>query len=401
MTRHEDIDRLLATPVSRRVVLQGSAAAGAAAFLAACGGGGATGSPGATTDGGGTGAISGPLNWANWPGYMDWDESGAVAPTLTDYTAKTGVEVNYSEEIESNEDFVATINPQLEAGADTGWDMITLTDYMAARLIERGWLEEIDPAKVPTAVENLKEDYKGRSWDPEQTFHYPYQTFADGVGYNRVSTGMDLTSVADMFLPQFAGKVTMINAYQDTFSMIGLMLRDKGDISNLPADFTNEDGDKIFAFLKPYVDDGFIRAFQGNEYIQEFGSGDTWVSIVWSGDLANSGGPDDRFVYPKEGLVASTDNMLIPKGAAHKDAALAMIDHLYDVAIAARLSAGIKYISPVFGADEAIAAIDPELATNPLIFPPPDVLAMTYEYPAYGDEKDAYFQDLIDQLMGA
>ena len=141
-------------------------------------------------------------------------------------------------------------------------------------------------------------------------------------------------------------------------------------ISNLPAEFTNEDGDKIFAYLKPFVDDGFIRAFQGNEYIQEFGSGDTWVSIVWSGDLANSGGPDDHFVYPTEGLVASTDNMLIPKGAVHRDAALAMIDHLYDVAIAARLAAGIKYISPVFGADEAIAAIDPELAENPLIFPP-------------------------------
>ena len=31
-----------------------------------------------------------PLNWANWPGYMDWDESGSTAPTLTDYTAKTG-----------------------------------------------------------------------------------------------------------------------------------------------------------------------------------------------------------------------------------------------------------------------------------------------------------------------
>jgi spermidine/putrescine transport system substrate-binding protein len=399
MTRHEGIDRLLDTPVSRRVVLQGTAVAGAAAFLAACGG--TSESPTGGGGDGGTGDMSGPLNWANWPGYMDWDEAATAAPTLTDYTAKTGVTVNYSEEIESNEDFVATINPQLEAGADTGWDLITLTDYMAARLIDRGWLEEIDPAMVPTAVENIKDDYTGRAWDPEQTYHYPYQTFADGVGYNRVSTGMDLTSSAEMFLPQFAGKVTMIDAYQDTFSQIGLMLRDQGQISNVPAEFSNEDGDKIFAFLKPYTDDGFIRAYQGNEYLQEFGSGDTWVSIVWSGDLANSGKPDDRFAYPTEGLVASTDNLLIPKGAAHKDAALAMIDHLFDVAIAARLSAGIKYISPVFGADEAIKEIDPALATNPLLFPPPDVVARTYEYPAYDEEKDTYFQDLIDQLMGA
>lgn len=396
MTQDSALGRILDRPVSRRVVLQGTAVAGAAAFLAACGGGSSE-SPAASGGGGG----SGQLNWANWPGYMDWDESGTTAPTLTDFTAKTGITVNYSEEIDSNEDFMAGISPQLEAGADTGWDMITITDYMAARLIDRGWLEEIDPAKVPTAIQNLKEDYKGRAWDPEQVYHYPYQTFADGVGYNRVSTGQDLTSTAEMFLPQFSGKVTMINAYQDTFSMIGLMLRDQGEITNLPAEFTNEDGDKIFAYLKPFVDDKFIRAFQGNEYLQEFGSGDTWVSIVWSGDLANSGGPDDNFIYPTEGLVASTDNMLIPKGAVNKDAAQAMIDFLYDVDIAARLAAGIKYISPVFGAGEAIAAIDPELAENPLIFPPPDVVARTYEYPAYDDDKDLYFQDLIDQLMGA
>jgi spermidine/putrescine transport system substrate-binding protein len=396
MQRHTGIAPLLGTPVSRRVVLQGTAVAGAAAFLAACGGG-----SGESPAGSGGSGGSGELNWANWPGYIDYLDDGVTSPTLTEFTEKTGIAVNYSEEIESNEDFVATINPQLEAGLDTGWDMITLTDYMAARLIERDWIEVIDPAKVPNAVANLIESYKGRPWDPEQAHHYPHQTFADGVGYNRVSTGQDLTTSAEMFLPQFSGKVTMINAYQDTFSQIGLMLRDQGEISNVPAEFTNEDGDKIFAYLKPFVDDGFIRAFQGNEYIQEFGSGDTWVSIVWSGDLANSGGPDDVFAYPTEGLVASTDNLMIPKGAVNPDGAMAMIDFLYDVAIAARLSAGIKYISPVFGAAEAIKDIDPALAENPLLFPPADVVARTYEYPAYDDEKDAYFQDLIDQLMGA
>jgi spermidine/putrescine transport system substrate-binding protein len=204
-----------------------------------------------------------------------------------------------------------------------------------------------------------------------------------------------------MFLPQFATKVQLIDAYQDTFAMVGLMLKRQGEITNEPANFTNEDGDKIYAYLKPFVDDGFIRKFAGNDYLQDFGSGDTWVSIVWSGDLANSGGPDDRFAYPTEGLVASTDNMMIPKGAVHKDAALAMIDYLYNVDIAARLALGIKYISPVNGSEEAIKAIDPKAADNPLIFPPADVLARTYAYPAYDTEKNDYFQGLIDKLMGA
>jgi len=413
---HDELIQAMSRPLSRRTMLQASAVAGASAFLAACGGGaapsgsGAAGSPAAGSPAAGspapagsgaTGDLSGPLNWANWPGYMDWGADQTTAPTLTDFTTRTGVDVNYKEDIDSNEDFMATITPQLESGLDTGWDLITLTDYMAARLINRQWVEAIDPAKVPTAVANLVERLRGSDWDPDQTYHYPYQTFADGVGYNRVSTGQDLTSVADMFLPQFATKVQMIDAYQDTFSMIGLMLKQQGAITNLPADLTNEDADKIYAYLKPFVDDGFIRKFAGNDYLQDFGSGDTWVSIVWSGDLANSGGPDDHFDYPTEGLVASTDNMMIPKGAVHKDAAMAMIDFLYEVDIAARLALGIKYISPVNGAAEAIKALDPEAANNPLIFPPADVLERTYAYPAYDDAKDVYFQDLLDKLMGA
>ena len=220
------------------------------------------------------------------------------------------------------------------------------------------------------------------------------------MGYNRVSSGQDLFSTADLFLPQFAGKLQMLTGYQDTFSMIGLLLRDKGEIENLPADFTNEDGDKIYAFLKPYVDDGFIRKFAGNDYIQDFNSGDTWVALVYSGDLASSAGPDDHFAYPTEGLVAATDHMLIPKGAQHKAAAEAMIDFVYDIANAARLAAWIYYISPVEGAAEAIKDLDPELATNPLLFPPADVIARTYPYPAYDDEKNLYFQNLSDLLEG-
>ncbi|MET1123581.1 hypothetical protein ABWU59_32355, partial [Priestia megaterium] len=60
--------------------------------------------------------LTGPLNFANWPAYIDLNEDETASPTLVDYTAKYGVEVNYVEEIESNEDFVATITPQLDAG---------------------------------------------------------------------------------------------------------------------------------------------------------------------------------------------------------------------------------------------------------------------------------------------
>ena len=90
----------------------------------------------------------GPLNFANWPAYIDLTDDESSSPTLEDFKAKYGIEVNYNEDIEANEDFFATIAPLLGAGLDTGWDLIVLTDYMAARVVRAGWVEEINPANA-------------------------------------------------------------------------------------------------------------------------------------------------------------------------------------------------------------------------------------------------------------
>lgn len=405
-----DLDqRLTALPVTRRVFLQGSTMAGVAAFLAACGGGGTpspTGEASITPTEGATGeptaaAIEGPLNFANWPAYIDLTEDETSSPTLVDFEAKYGITVNYQEEIEANEDFYATIAPQLGAGLDTGWDIIVLTDYMAARVVRAGWIEEISADATPTAHANVRDELRGLDWDPDMKFHFPWQSGATGVGYNVVSTGRDLTKVEDLFDPAFKGKATLLSGYPDTFSLVGLMLKAKGQIANVPAEMTYEDAQAVHDYLKPFVDDGHIRAFTGNEYLQDFGSGDTWVAFVWSGDLASSGGEDDRFVFPEEGSIIWTDNMLIPKGAKHKAAAEAMIDFVYDVPNAARLAAWIYYISPVKGAGEEIAKTDPELAANELLFPPAEIAAKMYPQMALADEDDVQWADLAADLEGA
>ena len=404
-----DLDqRLTALPVTRRVFLQGSTMAGVAAFLAACGGGSTpspTGQASVTPTEGASAeptaaAIEGPLNFANWPAYIDLTEDETSSPTLVDFEAKHGITVNYQEEIEANEDFYATIAPQLGAGLDTGWDIIVLTDYMAARVVRAGWIEEISADATPTAHANVRDELRGLDWDPDMKFHFPWQSGATGVGYNVASTGRELTKVEDVFDPAFKGKATLLSGYPDTFSLVGLMLKAKGQIANLPAEMTYEDAQAVHDYLKPFVDDGHIRAFTGNEYLQDFGSGDTWVAFVWSGDLASSGGEDDRFIFPEEGSIIWTDNMLIPKGAQHKAAAEAMIDFVYDVANAARLAAWIYYISPVKGAGEEIAKTDEELASNELLFPPAEIAAKMYPQMALEDEDDVQWADLAADLEG-
>ena len=190
---------------------------------------------------------TGPLNFANWDAYIDLttvpgpdgkldtddDDYDLPSPTLDDFTKKYGVEVNYvNAAIDENESFIGKIRPQLEAGADTGWDLIVLTDWMAKKLVAANWVEKIDHAVTPTAVANVRDELKDAPWDPTFDFHWPWQSFATGVGYNVKSTGRDLTKVADLFDPKFAGKVTLLEDPHDSWPLIHLMLQAQGKASS-------------------------------------------------------------------------------------------------------------------------------------------------------------------------
>ena len=422
-----DIDQRDPFPaISRRRFVQGSAVAGVSAFLAACTTG-ATSSPaasGAASPSGsadaspstGSTEVVGPLNFANWDAYIDLttdpgpdgeegtddDEYVLPSPTLDDFMAEYGIEVNYANaEIDDNESFMATIRPQFQAGVDTGWDLIVLTDWMAAKVVEAGWAEPINPAMIPDVLANVRDELKGLPWDPNFEFHVPWQSGATGLGYNSASTQRELTSLEDLFDPAFAERVTLLSETRDTFPLIHLLLQARGETSDNPAEEMDaEDAQRVHDFLKPYVDSGHVRDFTGNSYLRDFGGGDTWVALVWSGDLASSGGPDDVFVFPTEGSMIWTDNGLIPKGAQHKAAAEAMLNYVYDVRRAARLAAFIYYISPVKGVAEAIPEFDEEAAENELLFQPPEVTEKQHPQPTWDEATEARVNELYADLAG-
>jgi spermidine/putrescine transport system substrate-binding protein len=412
-----DTDPRFTNPdISRRLFIKGSALAGFGAFLAACSTGPGASSATSTT-GGSPGASgpapsgdltpTGPLNFANWDAYIDLTEVepgefDLPSPTLDEFVAAYGVQVNYQNaKIEDNESFLATIRNQLESNVDTGWDLIVLTDWMAAKVVEAGWAEKIDQANTPDAVANVRDELKGQPWDATFDYHFPWQSGATGLGYNSVSTGRDLTSLAALFDPAFKGKVTMLSESRDTFPLTHLYLQAQGKASaNKAEEMDAADAQAVHDFLKPLVDDGHIRAFTGNEYLLDFGSGDTWVAVVWSGDLASSAGENDVFVFPDEGSMIWTDNMMIPKGAKNKYTAELMIDWVYDVDRAARLANFIYYISPVKGVDQAILKLDETAGANPLLFPPDDIVAKQHAQPTWDADTEAKVNELYADLSG-
>jgi len=407
--------------LSRRRFLQGSAMAGFGAFLAACSGGSSQ-SPAPS----GTNAVviptpppaseapsasptpkvvTGPLHWAQWPAYIDLvgkaGEAGEYkpgsSPTIEAFKKQYKVDVNYEEKILANEDFYATIQQQLVAGLATGWDMITITDWLAAKVISKGWAEKLDQADVPNCSANIRDALKNQVWDPNQDYHYPWQSGMTGIGYNKATLTKagkaEPKSLADLWaLP--ADKVTFLNEKRDTFGLGLLKLGKKAD----PQTITADDLQAVHDDIKPLSEHGL--RFVGNEYIQDFAAKKTWAAMTWSGDLASSGSENDRWVAPTEGSMIWTDNVVIPKGAVNKYTAELMINFCYDPKIAAQIANYVYYVSPVKGAKEEIAKLDKDAAKNPLLFPPDDVVAKQQNFQFLSDELEAKMNELYSDLAG-
>jgi spermidine/putrescine transport system substrate-binding protein len=415
--QHDPASPGLDTPFSRRRILQLAAATGVSAFLAACGGGlktspsaatGATNAPGTpsgtagpTVAPGTPGAsapqtpgpsLGGVLHFANWPAYIDLTgKAGRIgeykpgsSPTIEDFQKATGVQVDYEEKVLDNVHFFAGIQPQLVAGLSTGWDLIVLTDWLAAKLIAKGWVEKIDHGAVPNCVANLEDSLRNLSWDPGNDYHFTWQTGMAGIGYSASALrdgGINPpTSVADLFAiaEAHAKNVSFLTESRDTFGLTMLKL------GLDPATVTLETLQQTHDAIRPLVDKGL--RFADNAYLQDFADGRTWAAMVWSGDLASSGEADDKFVFPSEGVMLFSDNMLIPKGAQNATAALAMMNYCYDPQVAGRIADYIYYISPVKGAAEVVKELNKDDPLGPdllsLLFPGPEIVAIQHPFQA-------------------
>ena len=399
--------QLPAIDLTRRRFLQGTTLVGFSAFLVACGTSG-TGTPGpsqpATGASGEPGTSSPPqspsaeLNFANWPLYIDTDDADDTKhKTLEDFTAEYGTVVNYEEVINDNDEFFGTIRPALEGGQDTGWDIVVLTDWMAGRLIRLGWVEQMDQSVMPNKVANMQDVYKGVSFDPTDDHHAPWQSGMTGLGFDVEVTG-EQTSLEALWTPdpKWTGKVTFLTEMRDTIGLT-MLLQGKD-----PSAATEADADAAVAKIKEAVDAGIVRAFMGNEYAEDMVSGNVVLAMAWSGDIVVKQAEKETLVWqlPDEGGMLWTDNMLIPKGAANKYTAELFVNFVYDPAIAAQIAAWVNYVTPVKGAKEVLEADDPDMAENPLIFPPDDVLANVKIFKGLTEDEETHFNEAFSEVTG-
>ena len=341
-----------------RTVAGATTALVVALALAACGSSSSTSSGSANVE---TvklaGKPSGEVTISNWPFYIDPN-------TVSDFEKATGVSVNYIEDINSNEEFFGKLQPLLAKGESGDRSMFVMTDWMAKKMYDLGYLQDLDKSGIPNVEANLVESLRHPDFDPERKFSVPWQSGMTGLIVNK-SLAPNVHSICDLFDPQYKGKVEMLSELRDTVPLVMLCMGID------PSKASEQDWIAAIDKIKGAVDSGQLRRFTGNDYTRDLANGDVAAVIGWSGDAVQlqADNPDIEFRMPTEGCTLFSDNMVIPVGAPNPTAAEAWMNYVYDPNNQAQITKEVHYVSPVNGVREIFQKTDPELINDPLIFP--------------------------------
>jgi spermidine/putrescine transport system substrate-binding protein len=344
----------------RQLIKVGGVSVGAlslSSILAACGKtetGSGTGTTGSTVDFSATPGTE--INFANWPLYIDKAtnaDGDRYSPSLDSFTKANDITVNYETVINSNDSFFGKLLPQLEAGQDTGWDIIVITNGRElTALIQNEWVTELDPSLRPNFDANAAPFAKDPVYDPGNKFSMAWQSGTTGIGYDTTKVNGPVTKMDDLMNPDLVGTAS-----------VGMLKQDMPDLVMInlgidPAESTPEDWKAAAEWIQKLKDSGTVRTFYDQGYIDDLVAGNLSATMAWSGDVLYykiwEGYPFE-FVIPEGGALLWIDNMLIPVGAKNPQGAYKLMDYYYDPEVAQDVTEWVAYMSPVPAVQELIA----------------------------------------------
>jgi len=314
------------------------------------------------------------LNVYNWSDYIAKD-------TLEKFTAETGIRVKY-DTYGDNE----TLDAKLMTGR-SGYDVVfPSASPFFAQQVKAGIYRPLDLAKIPNAkgVDPAVMASLARV-DPAGPHGLPYMMAATGIGYNvdavaRLAPDAPKDSWRLLFDPAVVSKlkacgVTLLDAPTEAVPAILAYL------GHDPLAQTSGELDAAMAALMPLRPN--YRYLNSEKYRADLAAGDICVAQGYVGDLVQSRAraaeakkkQNIAIVIPKEGAMVNIDVMAIPADAPHPEAALAFINFILRPDIVAEITNTTGYANAV---PESLAFVTPAIASDPVIYPPPEVKAKLF-----------------------
>ncbi len=301
----------------------------------------------------------------NWGDYIDEN-------VLDMFEEETGYKVNYSL-FETPEDMYTKI-----VNSNASYDVIIPSDYMIERMAVEGRLAEIDFNNVPE-YQNIDEQYKNLSYDPENKYSVPYMWGTMGILYNKTMIKAPVTSWKDLWDEQYKGSIFMMNSQRDS---IGITLKMLGYSLN------STDEKELAEAKKALIDQSpLVLAYVVDEGKDKMIAGEAALALAWAGDAVYcmKENPDLDYVIPEEGSNIFFDSMAIPKNCKNKEGAESFINFMCRPDIAVLNAKYIGYSTPITKARELMG----EDGKNEVAYP--DITKYDLEiFTALGDKVKIY-----------
>lgn len=275
---------------------------------------------------------------------------------LEKFTKETGIEVIYST-FESNEEMYA----KLKLTHGKGYDLVFPSSYYVGKMAKEGMLAKIDRSKLKNFA-NVSKALMGKPFDPDNKFSLPYVYGLTGIGINVSNIDPNgITSWADLWKPEFKGKILLMNDAREVFH-IALLLNGHSPNTTNKAEIK-----AAYERLQKLMPN--VLVFNSDSPDTPYLQGEVDIGMQWTGSAyrAKSENPDIQFIFPKEGAIVWMDNYAIPKNAKNKDAAHKFIDFLLRPESAKEVIEIMGFSMPN---EKVKTLLDESLVNDPLLFPP-------------------------------
>jgi len=253
---------------------------------------------------------------------------------------------------------------RLKAGA-SGYDLIFPSSYIIPLMARQGMLQPLDHAQLAN-LKNVDPEVLGKIADSTMKHSVPY-TFGYAVIAYRKDKVKDIEPTWKTFArADFKKRVTLLNDMRET---IGAALKSLGySLNTRDEQQLAEARDVLIGWKRN------IAKFDNEGYKAGVDSGEFNVVHGYSGDLWQVMQTNRKVgvVIPREGVSASCDEMVIPKGAPRPALAHQMINFLLDGRVSAENMQNIGYLCPN---SAGLKQVDSEFLKNPAVSIPADVKA--------------------------
>ena len=244
------------------------------------------------------------------------------------------------------------------------FDLLFPSSYMVKILRQQGMLLPLNHEWLPN-LRNVDPTYLEQGFDPRMRFSVPYAVTVTSLGYLKKDVSGFKPSWSMFDRADLCGRMTLLADYRET---IGAALKSLGYSLNSTNDQELAAAKAVVLRWKKNV-----ARFENEGYKDELAAGTLRLAHGYSGDLmlAQADNEDVRIAVPEEGSALSFDDMVVPADAREILLAHKFIDFILDPRVAAEMTEYICYLCPNEVSYQYLSA---EIRTNPILFPPPEVV---------------------------